>query len=207
MGYEHKTISDEKQKFAAALAATYYEKGKRPDNVYGLERLPQYDSERYSVWKQPNGQYLITIHGSKLDWHSISSDVGIAGGLEKENAAVQELFNKFDEDNITYDVAAHSLSTQYVVNAKHSKLDTASLFNPASSPFQDKEYLKESANDARYDYYINPSDVVSEGLWHQMGEEAVDRTHIGHYKWSPFAAHSVSQWYPDLKTPLEKEVS
>ena len=181
--------------------------GKRPDEVYGLERLPEYDSERYSVWKEPNGQYLVTIHGSKLDWHSISSDAGIARGKEKESLEVQELFNKFDTENIKYDVAAHSLSTQYVVNATHENLDTATLYNPASSPFMGADYLKETANDPQYDYYINPSDLVSEALWHQMDSDAVDRTHIGQYNWSPFAAHSVSQWHPDFETPPEKEVS
>ena len=203
-GYEHREIPREEQIFAKATDATYFEIGQRPAEIDGLVRLPEYDQDRYSVWKQPNGQYLITIRGTRgLSALDVASDVGIALGGPMQSlgeGGVQEIFTKFDREGKHYDVSAHSLGTQYVQNGTHENVDSIYLFSPASSPLMNSDYLEEQANNKDYTYFINPSDPVSEAMWHKMSNDYVDtNTYVGNYAWSPLAAHSVSQWYPDLE--------
>ena len=73
------------------------------------------------------------------------------------------------------------------------------LFNPASSPFQSTEYLKEEANNPDFTWFINQGDLVSKGLYQQMGKETLgsDRIHLGPYRWDPLHAHFLDQWVPE----------
>ena len=77
-----------------------------------------------------------------------------------------------------------------------SNADSIYLFNPASSPFQNKDTLANRANDDRYTYFINPSDMVSDGLFQQMDWGKVNNSYIGEFNFSPLTAHSMDQWYP-----------
>ena len=206
-GYEHRKIPLEAQTFAKAVSATYYEMDKRPDKIESMVRLPEYDTDRLSVWKQTNGQYLITLRGSKADWHDFSSDLQIAAiGKKQEHSELQDLLDKFDEDGITYDLAGHSLSTQYIVHSQHENADKIYLYNSASSPAMSDEYLTAIANDPSYTHFVNPSDAVSEAMWQKMDDDKVDNSYIAPYTYSPFAAHSISGWYPDLEQVQEKEL-
>ena len=206
MGYEHRKIPYDAQRFAKALNATYYAIHKRPASVEGLTRLPTYDTDRYSVWQQPDGQYLVTIHGTRDNWGDIKQDVGLAAGSEMKNAEVQNLFNKFDSEGVKYDVASHSLGTQYVMNATHKNANKLYMFNPASSPLMDTQYLSKQANDKAYTNFISPSDAVSEALWHHMDDTTVKNSYVSPFRYSQLAAHSIEQWYPDLKPAVEQDV-
>lgn len=201
-GYETRAIPKEEQAFAKATDATYKAVGERPAEVEGLKRLPEYDQDRYSVWEEPNGQYLITVRGSELSAMDVISDAGIALGGTMQSlgeGSVQEIFTKFDEEGRTYDVSGHSLATQYIQNGTHENVDSIYLFSPASSPLMESDYLEEQASDPDYTYFISPSDPVSEALWHKMDTEYVNsNVYVGDYAWSPLAAHSLSQYYPDL---------
>ena len=195
MGHDHRAIPKEAQTFAKAVDATYMNVHKRPNRVEGLTRLPEYDAPRYSVWQQPNGQYLVSIHGTKANWHDVRADVSIAAGGKAQDESVQAIFDRFDKEGIAYDVAAHSLSTQYVTNAQHKNADKLYMFNPASSPLMDSTYLTETANDPQYTNFINPSDAVSEALWQKMTDTTVSNSYVRPYTRSQAAAHSIGQWY------------
>ena len=187
--------------FAKALNETYKAVEERPDKVGSLVRLKEYDNDRYSVWKEPNGQVLVTVHGTEgsniSDW---IDDAKIMLGGDAHSGDVRELFQRLDTEGLTYDVAAHSLGTQFVQNAEKNNADKILLFNPASSPTQSGEYLNSLANDERYTYFINPSDVVSKALWQQMEDEKVGESYISEARYSPLAAHSMSQWVDDPQT-------
>ena len=207
MGYEHKKIPNEAQIFAKAVCATYLDKGTRPDQLEGMKRLEQYDTDRFSVWEQPNGQYLVSIHGTKLQWGDLYQDLAIAGvGAPMGGpGSLQELLDKFDKEGRTYDLAGHSLSTQYIINSKHKNADKIYLFNSATSPVMDSDYVKELANNKSYTQFINPSDPLTLSTWQQMKDETVENSYVAPYTYSPFAAHSIEQWYPDLENPVAKE--
>ena len=205
-GYEHKKLPHESQVFAKAVSATYYKMGSRPDEVENLVRLPEYDSDRMSVWKQPNGQLLVTLHGTKMSWGDAKEDASIAAlGNPQSSEPLQELLNKFDEQGITYDLAGHSLSTQYIINSTHKNVDKIYLFNAASSPLMDSKYLDKIANDTEYTQFINPSDALTQSTWQKMSDETVNNSYVAPYTYSPFAAHSITQWYKDLDEPEFKE--
>ena len=204
-GYKHKTIPLEAQTFAKAVSATYFKMDKRPDEIENMVRMPEYDTDRLSVWKQTNGQYLITLRGSKAEWGDFRSDLEIAAiGKKQEHSELQDLLDKFDEDGKTYDLAGHSLSTQYIIHSQHQNADKIYLYNSASSPAMSNEYLTTIANDPAYTHFINPSDAVSEAVWQKMTDETVGNSYVAPYTYSPLAAHSISGWYHDLEEPTEK---
>ena len=199
---DNKELSNEQKYFAKALDSTYKDIEERPLKVGPLNRLPQFDNKRYSVWQEPNGQLLVTIHGTKMNVGDLWDDAKILSGSSTiSDDSVKHLFQSLDKLNLTYDVAGHSLSTEFIVNGleKDEHVDKIMLFNPASSPFQNTDDLKEKANNDKYTYFINPSDVVSHGLYQQMSNETIkNNSYIGDYRWNPLNAHSLEQWYGDI---------
>ena len=198
-GYEHRKVPREQQTFAKAVRATYKDLKTRPSTVEGLTRIPAYDSDRCSVWLQQNGQYLVTVHGTKASWGDVDQDLGIVVGKKAQNEDVQKLFDRLDQERTSYDIAGHSLGTQFIVNAKHHHADSIYLFNSASSPLMESEYLKQIANDPKVTQFINPSDPVSQALWNEMSPDTVSNSFIAPYMRSSVAAHSLEQWYGDLE--------
>ena len=193
----HKEITDEQKLFARALKDTYKPEGERSRNIGKLQRLSQYDTDRYSIWDEGNGQVLVTIHGTKINLPDLKSDAGIlVGRTDIKDQSVTDLFKLLDSNDIHYDVAAHSLGTEFVINGlgKDDNADKIMLFNPASSGLQDSSVLKERANNTKYDYLINPSDPISHGIYQQMSNDKVKDSVISAYKWNPLTAHSMDQW-------------
>lgn len=83
--------------------------------------------------------------------------------------------------------------------AEHSKnWDDVYFYNPASSPGQNDQYEAALANDKQIQYFINHGDLVSANLVQFMDKDTLeDRTTIGDYRYSPFSAHSLTNWFPD----------
>ena len=211
---EHKKMTDQQILFAKALNSTYKKMTDRPRTIGNLERLSQFDTPRYSVWDEGgNGQLLVTIHGTEINHlKDITDDAKILlGRTNIEDESVTSLFKLLDEKGLTFDVASHSLGSEFVMSAvkKHSKnVDEILLFNPASSGLQNKEILKERANNPQFSYFINQSDPVSHGIYQQMDKASIDRAVIGDYKFSPLTAHSMSQWVePSSDIGLKSESS
>ena len=203
-GYVHKKIPHEAQVFAKAVDATYLDVSKRPAELEGLMRLTEYDNPRFSVWLEPNGQYLVSIHGTKANWHDVGQDAGIAVGAKMNSPEVQALFTRLDREGATYDIASHSLATQYVANSTHQNSDKIYMYNLASSPLYSSDYLTKLANNDEYTYFMNPSDAVSEAAWQKMKPDTVEKSYIAPYQYSQFSAHSIGAWYPDLEAPEER---
>ena len=194
--YNHKSIPNEKQEVALALQKTYEEQ--RPDRVGSLVRLPEYDTDRYAVWREPNGQRLITVHGTSLSGGDIKDDLSIAVGYtETESSELNQLIQTFEKENITYDIAGHSLATTFIQNLDLDNADSIYLFNPASSPLQSTDTLTERANDPKFQYFINPSDLVSDAIFQKMSKESINNAYVGDFKFSPLTAHGLAQWIPN----------
>ena len=209
--YEERRIPQEAQIFARATEVTYDPIDERPDTVYGLVRMKEYDNDRFSVWKEPNGSVLVTLHGTKMNMHDLGQDLAILGGKTNiRSPDVEAVIERLASEGFEIDIAAHSLATQYISNLPESTqehIDEIYMFNPASSPFMDTDYLNRIANNDNFTYFINQSDLVSNGIWQKMNKETVDRSYIGAYKWSPLAAHSISQWSQGLSDDNEEEIA
>ena len=67
-----------------------------------------------------------------------------------------------------------------------------------------EKYLDDVANNPAYTQFINPSDPLTSETWHNMSSETVNNSYVAPYTYSPFAAHSITAWYPDLEQPHEK---
>lgn len=200
-GPEKKDRSHESEVAAYLVKQTYLDLKSRPMvGVDGYNRLPKYDTDFYSVWEKPDGELLVTIRGTK-DFTDIKADlkllVGEKGG--KLNS-LDPLFDQLEKDfpGVKYDCAAHSLGTSYLLKEfpeHRDNMDEVFLFNVASSPLQSKNELQHLGNQSAQ-YYVNSGDLVSSGAYGNMDRETIDNNlYLGDYKYSPMAAHSVSQWY------------
>ena len=212
LGYKHIPLSDKQEEVAAALQQAYKSIEDRKDRVGDLKRLPGYDTDQIAVWEQSDGQLLVTVRGTKLNASDLGNDAQIMGGGEVRSTELQTLLQDLNSRDAVYDIAGHSLATQFIQNAVRdgdaANADEILLFNPASSPFQKSSYLSEEANDPRYTWFINQGDMVSRGIYQKMNGETLgsDRIHLGPYRWDPLQAHFLDQWVPEeAEDEQEKE--
>ena len=184
---------------------TYKKPSERRNETVGYTRVQKYDSEQFAVWEQASGEILVTVRGSKLNWDDISTDIGIMfGKTGQKSDPLDALLDQIEKDypGKKYDIAGHSLATSYILTEfpeHRDNMDDVFLFNPASSPTQSTEILREQANRDAF-YFINQGDIVSNGMYQQMERETLDNNvFTGPYIYAPWSAHSVTQWYsPDV---------
>jgi hypothetical protein len=132
----------------------------------------------------------------------------IAGGSQgQSDDSLIESMKQFNElhPNANLSVAAHSLGTQLAWNGmKAEKMEGVKdlyLFNPASSPFQEKTAVREIA-DSGYNtrYFLNTSDVVSNYFSQQLTPQEIDATvSYGPFSRNPLSAHGLSQWVDSVE--------
>lgn len=197
-GPKRKKLTEEERNVARALQQSYKPVKDRKDRVGDMVRVPEFGSERIAVYKEDD-EYFIAVHGTKLNAHDLLQDIGIAGGRETTtNEELEDLLDKFDALGYKYNIAGHSLGTEYVYNGLKEHGDNVEdiyLFSPASSPFQSVSSLKEEANDPRLHFFLNEGDMVASALYQQMNEETVnERLHVAPFMWSPLSAHGLTQW-------------
>ena len=204
-GPTRKQLSAKEKMFARAIEETYTAPEHRLNTIGTMTRVPSYDSSRISVWKQENGELFVAVHGTKLTLSDLRDDVHILAGYKDINdPEVDALVDSLDEAHIRYDIGGHSLATAFIYNAlpdTGSFVDHVYFFNPASSPIQEKEYLKKMQADPRIIFFVNEGDMVSSGVYQQLSKETLaERTYIGPFRWGPLSAHGLKQWYGDLQT-------
>ena len=198
LGPKHVSMSAKEKAVAAAVQQSYKSIQDRSSSAGDFTRLPEYDTDRIAVWREPDGDLLVTVHGTSLKWSDIQDDWHILTGNEARSTELTTLLQKLDSKDIKYDLAGHSLATQFITNAVRDGqapgVQDSYLFNAASSPFQDTDYLRENANDPKFTYFLNQGDLVSSGLYQQMTDETMKRVHLGGYRWDPASAHFMDQW-------------
>ena len=184
---------------------TYRTVDKRPKKTVGYTRLPNYDSNYVSVWQNDTtSEIIVTVRGTKLSAKDLISDAKILFG--KTNSKLKELDEtlfKLEEryPDQKFDIASHSLGSAYVMSEleQHgSKIDDLFFFTPASSPLQSNNTLDMYANLPNATYYLNTGDIVGDTLRQRMSKDTLqEHVYAGDYRYAPWSAHSLSQWYPD----------
>ena len=190
------------ERIAYLTDVTYDKPGKRPEESVGYIRVKKFDSDKFAVWEMKDtGELLVTVAGSKLNWTDISTDLGIMfGKTGQKSDKLDELLDQIEEEypGKKYDISGHSLATAYILSEfpEHREhMDDVFLFNPASSPLQSVGFLKTQANSNAF-FFLNQGDMVSSGMYQQMNHETLENNaFIGPYRYSPWAAHSLTQWY------------
>jgi lipid-binding SYLF domain-containing protein len=125
-----------------------------------------------------------------------------AGSQGQSDDALIESMKEFNKlhPGANLSVAAHSLGTQLAWNGlKAEKMEGVKdlyLFNPASSPFQDKSSVRDLVDsDYNTRYFLNTSDVVSNYFSQQMTPTEIDSTvSYGPFARNPLSAHGLDQW-------------
>jgi hypothetical protein len=185
---------------------TYLPVDERKNSTIGYTRLQQYDSDLYAVYQNDRSRELIvTVRGTKLSAGSgdLMADIQILLGKEPTSQRLDTMLTQLENDfpDTKYDIAAHSLGTMYVYGEwdKHREhMEDIFMFNPASSPTQGVDMLKEYGNDPHTWYFMNQGDIISHGVYQQMDDVTFDtQVSLGEYVYSASAAHSMKQWYPE----------
>ena len=197
----------ESQNMAFLVSQTYNDIPDRPGTVLQrYSRLPKYDTDHVSVWKDiQTNELIVSVRGTRIDNSSdLLADIGIL--LGKTNVKSQELddlLDKLETDfpNQKYDIACHSLGCMYVNTEKQdhgANWDDVYFFNPGSSPAQSDSFETQMANDEQYQYFMNHGDPISANILEHMSENTIQtQTQFGDYYYSPIASHSITQWFPE----------
>ena len=102
--------------------------------------------------------------------------------------------------NKKYDISSHSLGSAYVMSEienHRNRMDDLFFFTPASSPLQSNQVLDQYANLKNATYFVNDGDIVGDTLRQRMSKDTLEnRVYTGEWKYAPWSAHSLSQWYP-----------
>ena len=141
----------------------------RTKSTVGYTRLEKYDNDKFGVYQNDKSKELVVVvRGSKLDWSNMVDDMRIVSGMEPESQELDKMLDKLEADfpNVKYDIAGHSLGTMYIFSEfkEHREhMDDIFMFNPASSPLQSVDMLKEYGNDVNTWYHLNHGDIGGGG--------------------------------------------
>ena len=199
----HKVPQTLRSEMVAYLTSqTYKPLSERKDKTLGYTRLEKYDNARFAVYQNDKSEELIVcVRGSKLDMSDIVADVKILAGGEPESKELDSMLDQLEEDfpGVKYDISGHSLGTFYIYSEfeeHRDNMDDIYMFNPASSPLQNTDMLKEYANDPNTWYFYNQADIVSNAAYQQVNSQTFDtQVSLAPYTYSLISAHSLGQWY------------
>ena len=197
-GAKKKKISQEGGIYAALINESYQKISDRQASRYGLTRIEKYDSDRVSVWRETNGDLFIAVKGT-ASAADLGTDMGILAGGTARSKELEDLVTELLAEGNRVDIGGHSLATQFITNMPSNllqQIDETYLYNPASSPFESNAYLNKVLGMENTYWFVNESDLVSSGLFNLMSNEFIEKhVYLGGYRWSPLAAHALTQWY------------
>ena len=211
-----KDQSIESEYMAFLVDQTYKDRNERPAQTLMFTRLPDFDTEHISVWQNNiTSELTVTVRGTKLNPSDMMSDVNVLFGSKHiDDVEFTTLLDKVHNyyPGQKYDVAAHSLGCVYLMQEAEkygSNWDDTYLFNAPSSPAQNDHMLQNQINEHGLDFYINHADPLGSNTNYFMNPETLqNHVQVGDYVYSPFGAHSLTQWYQqdiaDTYTPPER---
>jgi len=114
--------SFESQVAAYLVEMTYKDEDSRPSLALMYERLPKYDTDHCSVWRnRDTNEILCCVRGTKMSAADLKQDLEIVmGGTRIEDVEFRKVLDKLQQDfpNQKYQLAAHSL----VVSTRFKRL-------------------------------------------------------------------------------------
>lgn len=184
---------------------TYKDIGERPDLALMYERLPRFDTEHCSVWRNRNtDELMVCINGTKLKPSDLKQDLEILmGSVNVEDVEFKGVLDKLQKEypNQKYDLSAHSLGCVFAMHEAGnygSNWDDTYMFNAPSSPAQDDDVLRDWVNNYGLTFYSSTGDVLGQNTNYMFNNETLDeRVYWANWKWDPLSSHSLSQWYPE----------
>ena len=91
---------------------TYRNVKDRPHHTIGYTRMPQYDSDFISVWKNENtGEHLVTVRGTKVKGKDFLADAGIF--LGKTDTSLKELDDTLMKLEQTFPNKKYDISSRF----------------------------------------------------------------------------------------------
>ena len=194
---DHLTEVDEQ--FARLVDQAYKEQEERPDSFEHWTRQPEFDSNYVSVFDNEDGHRFVAVRGTKMNMKDLGEDVLIGMEGRPQNLVGAELRKVLDhtEPGRTVDVGGHSLGTSLILTAYadddtlQDRVHQTYLYNPAMSPFSDKNVTQDYESDDRVRYFIDLLDPVSVGDLGEKGPKNVVYRTSYH---NPLHSHQLVQW-------------
>ena len=195
----HKKLSVRQRNMARLVSATY--EVTRPDVMDRYTRVKEYDTNYGSLWKGPN-DYVFAVRGTKFSkLQDIWKDLKImVGSTSQGDHDFEQSYKRFtvEHPHAKLALAGHSLGTEIAYNAtggdQYQGLEDIYLFNPASSPAQDKAHIRKIITDPRVQLFLNKSDLVSNYFSQNLKPDEVHKVHYGRFSRAPQNAHGLAQW-------------
>ena len=192
-------LSEVDEQFARLVDQAYKEQGERPDSFEHWTRQPEFDSNYVSVFDNEDGHRFVAVRGTKLNMKDLGEDVLIGIEGRPQNLVGAELRKVLDntEPGRTVDVGGHSLGTSLILTAfadddtLQDRVHQTYLYNPAMSPFSDKNVTQDYESDDRVRYFIDLLDPVSVGDLGEKGPKNVVYRTSYH---NPLHSHQLIQW-------------
>ena len=195
----HNRLSVRQRNLARLVDATY--QVKRPSTMDRYTRVQDYDTNYGSLWKGPN-DFVFAVRGTKFSHlKDIFADLKIMTGSTSQNdEEFLKSYQRFitEHPNAKLSLAAHSLGTEIAYNTARSEpfqgLESILLFNPASSPAQKKEHIRDIITNPKVQLFLNKGDVVSNYFSQNLKPDEVHNVTYGRFARAPQNAHGLKQW-------------
>ena len=193
------SLDEVDSQYARLVDQSYKEVDERPERFEHWSRQPEFDSNYISVFDNDDGHRFVAVRGTKMNLKDLGEDARIGFLGRPENLVGEELRRVLDhtEPGQTVDVGGHSLGTSLILTAfdnddtLQDRVHQTYLYNPAISPFTNKNVTQQYEGDDRVRYFIDLLDPVSVGDIGSKGPtNAVYRTSYH----NPLHSHQLVQW-------------
>ena len=185
--------------YARLVNEAYKDPAERDARFEHWEHQKEFDGNYVTVYDNEDGHRFVAVRGTKMNLKDLGQDLAIGVQGRPQNLIGAELKHVLDntEPGRTVDVGGHSLGTSLILTAfdnddsLQNRVHQTYLYNPAISPFTNKNVTQNYEGDERVRYFIDLLDPVSIGDIGEMGPtNVVYRTS---YK-NPLKAHQLEQW-------------
>ena len=191
-------LSEVDEQFARLIEESYY-RDDRPETFEGWTRQKDFDSNYVTVYDNEDGHRFVSVRGTKFNVQDLAQDAIITYSGKPQDLISKELRKVLDhtEPGRTVDVGAHSLGGSLVLTAfdndstLQDRVHQTYLYNPAMSPFTNKNVTQKYESDDRVRYFIDLLDPVSVG---DLGEKGPSNVVYRTSYTNPFKSHNLMKW-------------
>ena len=196
--------------YAKTVQQSYESIDDRIDRIGGgvnaWYREPELDTKAFSTWvDKDNSVVHVGLKGTSSAKDILSDIHVMATNTSGQEGKIQQyLENVIDHygDGYTFDVSGHSLGGTELINvfqhdnAKLNKYEVINVFNPGVMPTHNLGNAKEAVEDARFHFFLNSGDIVSNTFIGLVNDE----THVawGEPSHNPSYNHGIGQWVGDV---------
>ena len=174
-----------------------------------MERQKDYDTDKFSVWLDPENNVIhVSLKGSSSSQDIISDLHILANNRSGHETEIQEylerIVNEFGDD-YNYKASGHSLGATELINVftgeRNDVLDKyseVSVYTPGVSPIHNLDSIKDAYGDERFNFFLNSGDIVSNTAIGLIPDNPEAEIAYGSPTHNPSSNHGLQQFIGDV---------